>query len=218
MLIFLVIFSVVSIIHITFISLKMETPRRVSKVLIIPPLLMAYLMGTGSPVFFVIPALVLGWLGDILLIKTNRRDYFKFGLASFLLGHICYLLCFIECLGFFGSGGGSFNFMALVIYLPLALIAGVLIFRFIKPAKGMVLPVIFYTIAIEAMTFGGLQVFIINPGLAGALIFAGCLCFMFSDTILSYKKFRKTKFLGANTVMVSYILAQAGIILGLMRL
>jgi hypothetical protein len=68
------------------------------------------------------------------------------------------------------------------------------------------------------MTFWGLEVFIANPGFAGALVFFGCLSFMFSDTILSYKRFRKAKFLGPGSVMLFYILAQAGIILGILSL
>jgi hypothetical protein len=67
------------------------------------------------------------------------------------------------------------------------------------------------------MAFWGLEVFIAYPGFGGALVFLGCLCFMVSDTILSYKRFRKTKLLGP-AVMVFYILAQAGIILGILYL
>jgi uncharacterized membrane protein YhhN len=82
----------------------------------------------------------------------------------------------------------------------------------------MAVPVILYIIVIEVMTFWSLEVFIAYPGFAGALVFFGCLSFMFSDTILSYKRFRKAKFLGPGSVMFFYILAQAGIILGLLSL
>jgi uncharacterized membrane protein YhhN len=215
--IFLAIYVAVSIVHIASIIRQKETLSRITKILIVPFLLAAYIAGSQIVLFFPVSALVLGWIGDILLVRIKNRDHFKLGLVSFLLGHLCYILSFIQLLGFFGIGG-SFSFIALAVYVPLAIIVGILIFRIIKPAKKMAVLVILYIVGIEAMTFWGLEVFIAYPGIAGALVFFGCLCFMFSDTILSYKRFRKAKFLGPGSVMFFYVLAQAGIVLGILLL
>jgi uncharacterized membrane protein YhhN len=230
--VFFIIFAIMSVVHIAVIILKKETLRRITKILIIPPLLAAYIAGSQNAIFFPIPALILGWIGDILLVKTKDRDHFKLGLLAFLLGHLCYILSYMQCLSFFGSDASfslanfsytsfslaSFSFTALAIFVPLAIIMGIMIFRIIKPARKIAALVILYITVIEAMTFWGLQVFVAYPGLAGASVFFGCLSFMFSDTILSYKKFRKAKFLGPGSVMFFYTLAQAGIILGILSL
>lgn len=41
-------------------------------------------------------ALILGWLGDILLIPENKPMIFKLGVLSFLLGHFGYILSFFS--------------------------------------------------------------------------------------------------------------------------
>jgi len=213
--IFLLIFAAVSITHIIFIILKKENPRRLSKILIIPPLLAAYIAGAENLLFFPIFALIFGWIGDALLIRIDKKICFILGLVSFLLGHLFYIITFIECLGFLGFGGGSLNIGALGVSVPLAIIFGIFSFRFIKPTREMAKPVIIYMIFLETVVLLGLQVFIFNINIAGTLVFIGCLLFLTSDMILSYYTFRKLKPLGAVLIMVFYIMAQAGIIMGI---
>jgi uncharacterized membrane protein YhhN len=209
------IFIFISAAHIVFISLQKEKQRRISKVLVIPPLLAFYIAAVKNPPIFPILALVFGWIGDILLINKRRRINFKLGLASFLLGHICYVFTFVNYLKDIDAAVFSFNTMAVLIYVPLAAVTGILMLRFIRPNREMLLPVIFYLIGIETMCFWALEVFVCNPGHGGALIFFGSLCFILSDTILGYYTFRKLKRVGAVLIMLFYILAQAGLILGL---
>jgi uncharacterized membrane protein YhhN len=214
--VFLIIFAFVSVVHVTAIFIRKGKLRRISKIFIVPALLAAYIAGQGTPLIFPVLALLFGWLGDALLLRISEKTYFQLGLASFLLGHVCYIITFIECLGFFGSGAGSIDITAMVVFIPIAIIGGVMVFRFIKPPKEMLLPVLLYMIAIETMTFWGLEIFILNPGFAGFLIFAGALCFMISDTILAHFTFGKLTIPGAVAIMVLYIIAQAGIIMGLL--
>ena len=212
---FLYIFAFVTLVHICTIVLKKETLRRISKCLIIPPLLVAYIVGSGSPLLFVILALILGWLGDVLLIRIDRKKYFQLGLASFLLGHICYIIVFFQGLSFFGSG---INFPAILIFAPPTFALGAVVFRLIKPTKEMAVPVIVYMIVLVLMSLTGFQVFLVNPGVAGLLILSGCFNFMVSDTILAYYTFRKLRLSGAVLIMAFYILAQAEIVIGLLLL
>jgi uncharacterized membrane protein YhhN len=216
--IFFAIFAVVSVIHIASLMSHNERFRVITKIFLIPPLLAAYIAGTENVSLFPVLALIFGWIGDILLTKIRKREHFKLGLVSFLLGHIFYIISFMQILGFFTPGGGSFSFMTLAISGPLAIILGITIFRIIKPVREMAIPVAFYTVVIEIMALWGLQVFVFHLGLAGALVFFGCLCFMFSDVTLSYRRFRKAKFLGPVMVMVTYLVAQAMIIVGIMLL
>ena len=217
---FLAAFTLISLIHVTAIFLRKEKLRRISKCLIIPPLLGAYIAGAGNWLFPPIPALLLGWLGDVLLIRIDKKSFFMTGLASFLLGHLFYLISFALILGFpgFGSAAGNINIPAILIFAVPTAVLGMVVFRLIKPTKEMYAPVIVYMIALVAMNFAGFQVFLLNPGAAGLLILSGCFNFMVSDTILAYYTFRKLKLSGAVLIMVYYILAQAEIIIGLLLL
>jgi uncharacterized membrane protein YhhN len=214
--IFFGIFIIVSAAHIVFISLQKEKLRRVSKVLIIPFLLAFYIAAAKSPLVFPILALVFGWIGDILLINKRRRMNFKLGLASFLLGHICYVFTFVNRLRPDADDAVfRFNPTVALICIPLAVALGILMLKFVKPNKEMLLPVIFYLIGIVTMSFWALELFVCAPGPGGALILSGSLCFIVSDTMLGYYTFRKLKLVGSVLIMLFYVLAQAGIILGL---
>jgi uncharacterized membrane protein YhhN len=218
--IFLVVFILVSVFHVITIALRKEKLRQISKCLIIPFLLAVYVSGGGSKFFFPIPALILGWIGDVLLIKREKKTHFIIGLASFLLGHICYMITFIQILCLSDPGGAAWkiNIPSILIFAPPAAVLGMVVFRLIKPTKEMFFPVILYMAVLIIMSFSGFQVFLFNPGAAGLLILSGCFMFIVSDTILAYYTFRKLKLLGAVLIMVYYILAQAEIILGLMML
>ena len=223
--IFLFCFALNCVLNIIFIILEKETLRRISKVLIIPLLLAVYITGMGNKFILPIFALVLGWIGDVLLIRIDKKICLNLGLASFLLGHLCYIISFIQILGFFGFGGtvginsvGNINIPAIVIFMPPAVVLGVVVFRLIKPLKELYIPVIIYMAFLETLTLFGFQVSLFNPGFAGLLILSGCLCFMISDTILAYYTFRKPKRSGSVFLMGYYILAQAEIILGIMML
>jgi uncharacterized membrane protein YhhN len=213
---FLIIFAAVSVSHIAAIFLRKEGFRRVSKVLILPPLLGAYIAGAGTPVLFPVLALLLGWAGDILLLGISRPRYFMLGLGAFLLGHICYAISFTA--GFvkgIAAGFGALSVPALAVFAAAMVPLGLFVFRFIRPGREMTLPVILYMAVIEVMSFFSFALFLYRMDAAGALVFAGSLCFMISDAILGYYTFRTLALPGAVLIMVFYILAQAAIVLGL---
>ena len=215
--IFLIIFIIASVFHIATIFLKKETARRISKCIVVPLLLGVYLAGGGSRFFFPIPALILGWIGDVLLIKIEKKTHFVLGLGSFLLGHIFYTIAFIQILGIFSPGAaGYINIPVFIIFIPPSVVLAMVVFRLIKPTKEMFLPVILYVSVLVIMNIFGFQVSLLHPGVAGLLILSGCFNFIVSDTILAYYTFRKLKLSGAVLIMAYYILAQAEIIWGLL--
>jgi len=218
------VFILISVFHVFTIALQKEKLRQISKCLVIPFLLAVYIAGAGNKFLFPIPALILGWIGDVMLLKIEKKGHFILGLVSFLLGHILYIFTFIYIIGLFGTGGLSggkavyFNIPAMVIFVPPVVVLTLVVFRLIKPTKEMSIPVILYMTVLVAMNLVGFQVFLSNPGAAGLLILSGCFNFIVSDTILAYYTFRKLKLLGAVLIMVYYILAQAEIIMGLIFL
>ena len=216
-LLLLVILCIISLVHIIAIAFSNNKLRYITKIFIIPTLLAVYLAGKNYNIFIIL-ALLFGWIGDIMLIKKKRRNVFKIGIISFLLGHLCYILVFLGILGFFSGNEAVINYYGLFGYIPIMIIGGIFIFRLIKPFKEMKPIVIIYMIIIESMSLWALQVFIFRPGFAGVLIFFGGILFLISDTMLSYYSFRKIKVPGAVAIMVLYILAQTGIVMGLMNL
>ena len=215
--IFLILFIAVSVFHVGAIFFKKEKLRKISKCFIVPLLLAIYLAGGEYRYIFIIPALILGWLGDVLLIKIEKQTHFILGLASFLLGHVCYMMIFAQILGLFSSAA-QVNIPSVFIFTVPVILLAMVVFRLIKPTREMFVPVILYMTVLVVMNFFGFQVFLYNPGVAGLLILSGCFNFMVSDTILAYYTFRKLKLWGAVLIMVFYIIAQAEIVFGLMSL
>ena len=217
---FFAVFILVSVFHIFAIALRKEKMRRASKCLVMPLLIAVYIAAGKRRGFFPIPALALGWVGDVLLIKIEKKTHFMLGLASFLLGHVFYIIAFMHLLGFFtgGNAAGSINAAALLIFTPSAAVLGMVVFRLIKPTKEMFIPVILYMAVLVTMNLLGFQVSLFYPGAAGLLIVSGCFNFIVSDTLLAYYTFRKLKLLGAVLIMVYYLLAQAEIIMGLLAI
>ena len=216
--IFFVIFILISLVHFAAIVIKKENIRRISKCLVIPLLLAVYISGGGGGFFLPIAALALGWIGDVLLLKIEKKIHFMLGLSSFLLGHIFYIIAFIGIIISFGGRGltGNINIPAMLIFVPPTIALSFVVFALIKPTKEMFFPVITYMVVLVAMSLTGFQVFLLTPGVSGLLILSGCFNFMVSDTILAYYTFRNLRLPGAVLIMVYYILAQAEIIFGLM--
>ena len=223
--IFIIILAIISAVHIIAIARQKEWMRRISKVLLMPTLIAAFITGCfangkslqGS-VLFTVLALIFGWIGDILLIKKNKRYIFKLGIISFLLGHLCYIVTFLFLLGFFSLNAGMINVTSFFLYIPVLIIGGIFVYGLIKPFKEMKPIIVIYMFIIMSMSLWGFEVFFFNPGIPGALVFFGCLLFLISDTLLAYYAFRKIKLFPAVMIMVSYIIAQTEIVLGLLTI
>jgi uncharacterized membrane protein YhhN len=207
--IFLLLFIIDAILHLIAIVVHWEWPRRISKALIVPLLLGYYAAGTEHFLFTVFLAGILGWLGDIfLIIRTNKIDLFYLGLLSFLLGHLCYirsLLYFTE----------TVSPAALIIVLIIAIPLAVVIFRFIRPEKDGILPLVVYGSVLMGTAISAYCFMLSRGDLPGVMIFAGGICFLVSDVILGYGHFRQGARIRTLPVMITYITAQACLILGL---
>jgi uncharacterized membrane protein YhhN len=150
-----------------------------------------------------VAALVLSLIGDVFLMLP--KDLFVFGLASFLLGHVAYIVGMnIDGLHVDKAGIG------LVIVAVAAAAVGVVIMRSVAGGgeRELLLPVIVYMVVISAMVvcaFGTWQL----TAIAGALLFYA------SDALIAWNKFVREQAHGRLAVMVTYHLAQAGLLLSL---
>jgi uncharacterized membrane protein YhhN len=173
-----------------------------------PALLVFYLLGAEQIFLLVIAALILSWAGDILLINKDKQIFFKSGLAAFLVSHIFYIIAFLTL-------AGSINILALIVSAIIAVPVTVAILKLLNAKAPMKIPVTAYAVVIMLMSMSALQLMLARPDFAGILIFAASMVYLFSDTYMAYLLFNgKPRYFNFIT-MIPYIIAQGGIIMGL---
>ena len=125
--------------------------------------------------------------GDVFLALPQER-MFLFGLVSFLLGHVCYVLGF-----FYVSDLNPWTWGGSAIGLA---ISG-LVFFWLRPHLGsMLVPVIAYIIVITAMVIGAFTVFGDSAlhSTGRFLVLFGAVSFYISDVFVARDRFLKTEF------------------------
>jgi uncharacterized membrane protein YhhN len=206
--IFLALFIFDALFHIAVIFARREWPRRVSKALLVPLLLGYYCIGAEHFLFTVLLAGIFGWIGDILLIRTSNVKIFILGLLAFLLGHLCYIRSLVY---FTGSVEPAALITAVIVSIPL----GFVVFRLIRPAKAIVFPLVFYGGILVGTVIAAFCLMLFRRDLLGVAFFTGGVCFLISDILLGYGRFREGAHINNAAVMISYITAQACLILAL---
>jgi uncharacterized membrane protein YhhN len=205
--IILCVLAVVAAAYLVSLFFKQGIFQAVGKSCLLPLILAVYIAGSNRIVIPVVMALVFGWIGDLLLLKIQDTRFFRLGLISFLLGHVCY----IPTMLYFAGG---LNIPVLGISLIIAAALGIFIRRLVRPNKEMKIPSLVYETVILLMAVSALQFFIGQGFPSGALIFAGSLCFLISDSLLAFITFRTPSVFMYFLVMVTYIAAQLCIVLG----
>jgi uncharacterized membrane protein YhhN len=203
--IFMVILGVVSLVYLTTLFFKKSVFQFILKGCLMPLVLAVYITGAKTILLTIILALVFAWLGDILLVKISNLLCFRLGLASFLIGHIFYIISMFKFVQ-------QLNVLALIISVIAAAYFGIVIFKYIQPSNDMKIPVIAYETIILIMAIFALQLFLAKGGLFGSFVLAGSICFVASDTMLAIETFRKKPLY--VPVMITYIAAQLLITLG----
>ena len=153
--------------------------------------------------WFVI-ALVLSLAGDVFLMLP-REELFVFGLGSFLLGHVAYIV------GMHVDGVDGLRFLAgVVVVMALLTVIGTAILRGVRAGSEPELagPVVAYMFVISAMAASAIGVGRF-PGVVGAGLF------YVSDALIAWNRFRSETRHGRLTIIVTYHLAQVGLVLNL---
>jgi uncharacterized membrane protein YhhN len=204
----LVIYGAIGIINLYSAFFFKEGIRKISKCCLMPALLIFYLLGTEIILIPVIAALIFSWAGDIFLINKDKQIFFKLGLAAFLVSHIFYIIAFL-------SLAKTINIIALVISLVIAVPLGLVILKTLNASPPMKVPVAVYAVAIILMSISALQLLLSHPGFPETIVFLASIIYIFSDTFMAYLLFHgKPKYFNFIT-MIPYIIAQGGIIAGL---
>jgi uncharacterized membrane protein YhhN len=154
------------------------------------------LIGTGF---------LLSWLGDVLLIFESKSPlFFIFGLVSFLLAHIMYIIYFTKYIHF----GSLLLKQKLLPAIP-AFVFSIILVSFLWPKLGpMKLPVLAYAAVITTMLYSSIIAtwFIKKP--SGLLFLAGALFFVLSDSLLAINKFNAPFAYAGPAIMLTYCIAQ----------
>lgn len=164
------------------------------------------LVSEPARTWFVV-ALLFSLAGDVFLMLPSDR--FVPGLASFLVGHIAYIGGLLHL----GSEADGIAVPLVVAIAVVAVGAPVLGRRIVLavrrgPEPALAAPVVAYMVVISAM--------VIAAGASGAWIaLAGAISFYASDATIAWTRFLQPFDRSRVVVMVTYHLAQAGLVLAL---
>lgn len=175
------------------------------------PLTMVLLIGValvldpsnGTARGWFVAALAFSLAGDVFLMSP--RDRFVPGLASFLVGHLAYIV------GLRYLGTSAAGFLVGVVIIGLALpVLGTRIVGAIRRSDdaGLAVPVVVYITVISGM--------VVAAGASGvALALAAAVAFYVSDALIAWTRFIRDLRHGRLAVMVTYHLAQVGLVVSL---
>lgn len=195
----------------------------VTKVLMMP-LLAMYMYSKLKdirPLKFIIVALFFSWLGDIFLMfpgaKTDPHAQllFVFGLLSFLIAHINYILHFIRELN-------SVKKVTLIVEKPFLvfpfLLILILLLKLLYPGLGpMKFPVTMYALIIITMLLMAFNRYKLVGSTSFCLVFFGAALFVLSDSCIAINVFYVPFEAASLVIMSTYIIAQLMIVEGVTR-
>lgn len=148
-------------------------------------------------------ALVFGLAGDVFLMLEER--FFVFGLASFLVGHLAYVVGFV--IGGVERSAAAAGVAVVVLGLTTV---GVRVVRAVSSGDDpkLVGPVVAYVGVISVMV-------VVAFGSGSVLAAAGAILFYASDALIAWTRFVQDYPWGRVAIIVTYHLGQFGIVLSL---
>lgn len=177
-----------------------------------PLLLLLYSLEADVVSNWIVLALVGGTLGDIFLLWPDDDRLFAAGLVSFLVGHVCYAIAILRTIDF--SGGIPWWFWLAVI--PYTALGWYLARKLASDLGKMKVPSVVYGVVIILMSLFSILRVCNFSGWSFWLPFFGSLLFIASDSLLVHDTFRAKIDNADLYVMVTYVLAQFFIVMGLL--
>ena len=199
----------VSVLHLVACYRRYPKLRSVTKVLLMPLLCALYCVVAPDVRLFVVAALVFGWIGDVFLLFKNGKILMLLGVCAFAIGHIFYI-------GAMLSAHPSLHVLMLI-PLALCVIWMTFVYRKLLPyaPKSLKKPGLLYALLLSGTCLSALYVLLVTGKAAYLVAFVGGLFFMLSDTLLTGQEYRKELKHGNFYVMLTYIIAQTLLVLGL---
>jgi uncharacterized membrane protein YhhN len=203
-----IVFILLLLAHCLFIYFAMPGGRMISKLLLVPFLLI-YLSASreGRLNRLVIAGLVFSFAGDLLLFFTGEL-YFLLGMFAFICTHVCNMIFFAQ-LQKGQPVSRALSSMVLMVFWMAGL--GAYVFFMLGNRLGnLLVPIIVYMLIISAMAIaaaGSSRNALLAKAAAGFFI-PGAALFALSDSILAMNKFLWQDPLADIAVMTTYGAAQ----------
>ncbi|MBX9393538.1 lysoplasmalogenase [Streptomyces sp. TRM72054] len=189
-------FGLAVVVDLASLAVGFEPGHTVAKPLLMP-LLAAWAALRGAPRLLVV-ALLFGWGGDTLLL-SDAEPAFLAGMASFAVGHVCYLALF-RAHGRRNTAPRARTGLIALGYA--AALTGTVALLWPDLPAGLRVPVAAYSALLTAMAYGALTRLGLLAGLGGAL-------FMLSDTLIATGVADWPQLPGPDFwIMLTYIAAQ----------
>ena len=198
-------FVALGILHLTALYWDVELLRRLTKLLLIPLLLLVYISSSNSkPKKAVVLALVFSFFGDALLLGTSTA-FFLSGIAAFLVTQLLYSYALLKSSKIHQLG-------VLLGTLVFGIYGGVFI-HFLFPTLGdFTAAIIIYALAICSFGILAFQKFYAYPPKAFGLLL-GAILFILSDSMIAVNQFYVNYNYFTIEIMATYLMAQ-GLIIG----
>ena len=190
----------------------------ISKPLLMILLALYYLMARKEKIDsidrFLILALAFSWGGDMLLmLQGHMASLFLFGLGSFLVAHVFYILVYQKAKIQDASEGNSFQLTRMVFLL---FIGGAILYMLIPRLGELLIPVIAYTGVIITMAIFALLRKGRTSEQSFIMVYSGALLFIMSDAMIAFDKFLDPIPYSRILIMATYMAAQYLIVKGIL--
>jgi uncharacterized membrane protein YhhN len=203
--------------HCLFIYLGLNEMRTVSKILLVPVLLIwlaAHRQKSTQPSMLVYIGLVSSFLGDVLLSRSGET-FFLFGMLAFIGTHMCNTLFFLQLTKKDRRIGKQ-----MIIAISLLVLFSAIVFTEIRPNLGnFKIPILVYMFIISLMTVLATAT-IQNPLLkkiAISCFIPGAMLFVLSDATLAMNKFLLHEPMMDLVIMITYGAAQYLLVKGFVK-
>jgi uncharacterized membrane protein YhhN len=210
---FSILFWILTFIDIVAIWYGFSNIHFLVKPLLIPSLILMLVFSKSGAnnKWWLLTGLFFSFLGDVFLLYEYKAPlFFIFGLASFLITHVCYIIWFVKIKSLQKS---------LLRQQPwvTALVAGYgcSLILLLYPGLGdLKIPVIIYAAVICFMLLCSLHVFYKTGRPSNVYFVTGALLFVVSDSLLAVNKFLNPFPLAGIFIMLTYCAAQFFIVMG----
>jgi uncharacterized membrane protein YhhN len=205
------------IIYLSILFLNIQGFDLYMKPLILPILMLIVTFSENFPTKkILLTALIFSWIGDIvLLFASNGELYFIFGLVSFLVSHLVYIVLFNK------QQTTRENDNKVQFWIGVLLIIGYftfMIFTLFPKLGPLKIPVLVYAIVITTMLFFAFKGSLKWAIPANNYILIGAIVFVSSDSVLAFNKFYTPIENASFYIMATYCLAQYLIVKGILQL
>lgn len=208
----LIIFIVMTSIHLYASLKKNKKLRDITKPFILTSLLGYYFLATKEIRTVTILALLFSWIGDVFLIGPGVK-WFTVGGISFMISHFFFILSYIPDI--------TFTNMNLYIVLVLGVIFFIAVSIIFSKLKAHLPKALFYPMYLYLLINGSMNCFAVyrmlsNINIQTVTTCIGAFLFFISDSSLFFVRFDKNSILKTHfLVMLTYSIGEFLIVLGL---